>query len=415
MNVQQIATTLNTKILPNILGEDVLVTEDLSNIVDIGIKIGNINAYDKYVGKVINHIGMVKLTDRVIRSTAPKILKEGWMYGSIMELLSFKLPDAIDNEAYKLTNGATYNQDVFYAPDVTAQFYNDKDTWTIPMSFLANGTEDDRIVQSFSNAAQTVAFWSGIELAIDNALALQTDALIMRTLNNYIATVMYEEIFKTAGAGTTEGDYGTIRAVNTVKLYNTEFPDKAVTVANCKYNKDFLKFESYIMAMYLDRMSRASTVFNLAGETRQTPKDSLHFVTLSDFERATEMYLESDTFHKELVSLPLHEVVPFWMGSGTGFDFDDVSNVHVKIKRTINNVDTAVEINATGIVAVMFDDYAASVTNQKSSVTTHYNALGDFINNYYSVTAGFNNMFDQNFVVFFRADPTPTPDVGGDT
>ena len=47
MLVTQIATLMNNAVLPNILGEGVVVNEDLSNIVDIGIQIGNANAYDK--------------------------------------------------------------------------------------------------------------------------------------------------------------------------------------------------------------------------------------------------------------------------------------------------------------------------------------------------------------------------------
>ena len=407
MLITQVSTILNT-VVPEILGETAIVNEDLSNIVDIGIKIGNANAYDQYIGKLVNVIGKVRVTDRVMKGNAPKIFKEAWLYGSIMELLSFTLPEAIDNDAYKLTNGSTYNQDTFYAPDVTVQFFNDKVSWTIPMSFLANGTEDDRITQSFSSPEQCVNFLSGIDLAIENALALQIDALIMRTINNYINTVMYDEIFSTASAGTVEGDYTTTKAVNLIKLYNTKFPSTPVTVATALTNEGFLKYASYIMSLYMDRMTRATSVFNLAGKDRQTPREALHFVTLTDFERASEVFLQSDSYHKDLVELPLHETVAFWQGSGTGFAFDDVSNVHCKIKKVANNgTVTTPEVNSTGIIAVMFDDYACSVTNFKQNATSHYNAKGDFINTFNSVTSGYCNMFDQNFVVFFIADPTP--------
>ena len=170
MNVTQVSTILNTYVLPDILGGNTIATEDLSNITEIGIAIGNAGAYDKYVKKCVNHIGLVKVTDRVLSGNAPKIYKESWKYGSIMELLSFELPAAIDNDQQQLTNGNTYNQDVFYSPDVNVKFYNDRVSWTIPMSFLANGSKDDRIAQSFSSAAQCVNFWSGIELAMRTLL-----------------------------------------------------------------------------------------------------------------------------------------------------------------------------------------------------------------------------------------------------
>lgn len=407
MNVEQIATALNSQILPNLLGEGVVVEEDLSNIVEIGIKIGDANAYDKYVGKVYNVIGFVKVVDRIIKGSAPNISKESWLYGSIMELLSFKLPTAIDNDAYKLVNGNTYNQDEFYAPDLSANFYNDKVSWTYPQSYLANGSSDDRIAQSFSSAKQCVEFWNGIELAITNAITIDTDALIMRTINYYIAKLMYEDIIRNLGIGETYGDKTTVRCINLLKLYNAEFA-QTLKSSECLTNKDFLKYASYKMALTMDRMTHASVLFNMDGDVRQTPKESLHFVTLSDFERASEMYLESDTFHKDLIALPKHVNIPAFQGQGTDFEFDSISNIKVKIKSVDGNGDPITpSVDVSGIIGCMFDDYACSVTNYSQNATSHYNAKGDFINTFYSVTAGYNNMYNQNFVVFFVADPTP--------
>lgn len=409
MNVTQVSTILNTYILPDILGGSTIATEDLSNIVDIGIEIGNSGAYDKYVKKCVNHIGKVKVMDRVISGNAPKIYKEAWKYGSIMELLSFELPDAIANDQQQLTNGNTYNQDVFYQPDVDVKFYNDKVSWTIPMSFLANGSSDDRIAQSFSSAQQCVNFWSGIELAIENALTLQIDSLIMRTLNYYIAKQMYEDIIADATAGTGFNDYSTVRCVNLLKDYNSRF-SKNLTAADCMTDTDFLKYASYIMALTMDRMTKASTIFNMEGKTRQTPKNSMHFVTLSEFERSSEMYLQADTFHDELVKLPGHETVPAWQTPGQTYAFEDTSAVKCKVKAVVSDVETSVTVDINGIIAIMFDDYAASVTNFSQNTTSHYNAKGDFINTFYNVVSGYNNMYDQNFVIFFVADPTPAGD-----
>ena len=409
MNVTQVATILNTYVLPDILGGDTIATEDLSNITDIGIAIGNAGAYDKYVKKCVNHIGLVKVTDRILSGNAPKIYKESWKYGSIMELLSFELPDAIANDQQQLTNGNTYNQDVFYSPDVDVKFYNDRVSWTIPMSFLANGSKDDRIAQSFSSAQQCANFWSGIELAIENALTLQFDALITRTLNYYIAKEIYEDIIADATLGTGYNDYSTVRCINLLKDYNARFA-KTLTVDDCMTDLEFLKYAAYIMALTMDRMTKASTIFNMEGKVRQTPKNALHFVTLSEFERASEMYLQADTFHKDLVSLPLHEVVPFWQTPGTAYEFDDTSAIKVKVKAVVSDVETSVTVDVKGIIGIMFDDYAASVTNHSQNTTSHYNAKGDFINAFYNVVAGFNNMYDQQFVIFFVADPTPAGD-----
>jgi hypothetical protein len=38
-------------------------------------------------------------------------------------------------------------------------------------------------------------------------------------------------------------------------------------------------------------------------------------------------------------------------------------------------------------------------------VTTHYNAKAEFYNNYYKTDANYWNALDEDFVVFFIADP----------
>ena len=403
MKVAQIASILNSKILPNILGGSAVVNEDLSNIVDIGIQIGDLNAYDKYIGKVINHIGLVKLADRELKVTAPDIYKEKWLYGSIMEMLSFELPDAIDNDQQSLTNGNTYNQDIFYAPDVDVKFYNDKASWQIPISLPGGGSNDNRIAQSFSSPEQCVIFWTGIELSIQNALNLQTSALIMRCLNYYIAKQMYEDIIVGLDPGEGIGDKTGIRCVNVLKEYNDRFA-KTLKAEDCLTDPDFLKFAAYVQLMTKDGLASPSDMYNMEGAVRQTTDENLHYVTLSHYARATDLYLKADTYHNELVSLPRHKTVKYLQGPGADNSFESCSNVHVKVKAIVSDVETSVEVNVSGIIAFMFDDYAASVTNETQNVTSHYNARADFYNNYYSVTAGYNNMYNQNFVIFYVAD-----------
>ena len=406
MLVTQIATLMNTYVLPNILGEGAVANEDLSNIVDIGIQIGNANAYDKYIGKVVNVIGKVEVVDRILKGSAPTIQKESWLYGSILEQLSFDLPDAIDNDAYKLTNGNTYNQDTFYAPSVNVSFYNDKVTRQIPMSFLANGSADDRITQSFASPEQCQAFWSGIELAIKNRTTLDIDALSMRCINYYIGKQMYEDLIAGLSVGETVGDVTGVRCINLLKLYNTQFA-QTLQASKALTDKDFLRFATYKMVTTKDRLNGISTLFNMAGAVRQTLDENLHVVMLSDFERAADMYLASDVFHDSLIALPRHTTMDKWQGEGTAYDFDSVSSINIKVKALDSHDDPITPtVNVSGILAVMFDDYACNVVNEKQTANSHYNAKADFINTFYNLTLGMNNMYNQNFVVFYIADPS---------
>ena len=76
---------------------------------------------------------------------------------------------------------------------------------------------------------------------------------------------------------------------------------------------EFIRFASYVMSLYVDRLSKISTLFNVGGKDRFTPADMLHIVMLSDFKASATAYLESDTFHNNLVALPESESVPYWL------------------------------------------------------------------------------------------------------
>ena len=146
MKVTQIATVLNTVINLAQIGEATLVTENLSNIVDIGASVlgytgaNNVN-YDTFVGKLIDQIGRVMFADRVYVSQSPNILKTSYEYGSVLQKVRCELPDAQDNEtwnlgAYPIQNGVAY-PDPFEItkPTVDAKFFNGKTTFEVPITF----------------------------------------------------------------------------------------------------------------------------------------------------------------------------------------------------------------------------------------------------------------------------------------
>jgi hypothetical protein len=81
------------------------------------------------------------------------------------------------------------------------------------------------------------------------------------------------------------------------------------------------------MALYVDRLTRMSTLFNVGGKQRFTPKDLQHVVMLSEFRAAADVFLQSTTFHDEYTKLINAETVPFWQGSGTDYAFSNTSKI----------------------------------------------------------------------------------------
>ena len=384
MKVAQIYDIVNT-ITKEVLGETAVVNEDLSNIVDVGTQVFDANATDAYVRKLMNQVGKIVFVNRAYSGVVPSVLMDGWEYGSVVEKVRGELPEATENESWELTNGTSYDPNVFYQPTVTVKFYNSKTTFEVPVSIT-----EKQVKQSFQNAEQLNSFISMIYNEVDKSMTIKIDELVMRTIDNFIAETVHAE-YGSAAINTKS----TTKAVNLLKLYNDKFnteltADKALTTP------EFIRFASLIMGTYKNRLARISRLFNIEKKARFTPADKLHVILLNDFVMATNSYLQSDTYHNEFVKLPEASVVPYWQASGQNYDFADISKIDVKD----SNGDT---VQVTGILGVMFDHEALGVCNIDRRVTTNYNPKAEFFSNWYKFDAGYFNAFDENFIVFFVA------------
>lgn len=409
MVVKQIYTLINS-VSSEVLGIADIVREDLTGIVDLGTAVFNQGAVDNYVKSLVNHIGKVIFVNRPYAGKVPSVLMDAWEFGSVLEKISADVPAAEENDTWNLEDGIEYRQDVFHKPTVTAKFFNSKVTFEVPVSIT-----ERQVKESFSNAAQLNGFISMIYAAVEKAMTIKADALIMRTINNMIAETVLADAAAFGGtAGNLTGadlsKASTARCVNLLKLYNDKyFPaapaqgegeptptpnPNALTAAKAITDPDFIRFASYVMGTYADRLQSISTVFNVGGKERFTPKDMLHVVLLSDFAKAAQTYLYSDTFNRGDVLLPQAETVPFWQGSGKNYDF--ASTGHINVKESGGK-----DVEITGVLGVMFDRDALGVCNLDRRVTTNYNAKAEFFNNYYKFDAGYFNDTNENFVVFF--------------
>ena len=391
MTVQQIYTLMNT-VTSEIIGKSDVVKEDLSNVVDVGKELFSNTDVDNYVKSLVNHIGKVIFVNRPYTGNVPSMMMDSWEFGSVLEKIQADIPQATENKSWELTDGQSYDPNVFYRPTVSVKFFNSRVTFEVPMSFTEKQVKD-----SFSNAAQLNGFLSMLYTAVDKSMTVKVDSLVMRTIDNMIAHTLHAE-FPAVNDGNYSAVSGT-KAVNLLKLYNAKY-NKTLTAEQAVTDPDFIRYASYIMGVYADRMGKLSTLFNVGKKERFTPSDMLKVVMLSDFEKAASTYLYADTWHNENVKLPTAETVPYWQGSGQNYSFADTSKIHVSI--TDGSSDT-VEVSAAGILAIMYDKDAMGVCNTDRRVTTQYNAKAEFFNNFYKFDASYFNDLNENFVVFFVA------------
>ena len=118
---------------------------------------------------------------------------------------------------------------------------------------------------------------------------------------------------------------------------------------------DFLRFAVFQILKYKKMMEQPSVLFGDDEYVNFTPSEYLKMILLDNFVQSAEMYMESDTFHNELVSLGSgYQTVPYWQGSGTDttLTFDTLSKINVK------TASDGTAVNTSGVIGVLFDMYA---------------------------------------------------------
>ena len=249
---------------------------------------------------------------RTYKGSNRNVLRDEHEYGAFVQKVYYEMPDAVDNPTWNIPNGSdAYVQsspyDVQTTVAVSSLIFGGKGTWSIEIVRPV-----EQIKTAFLSPSEMGAFIDGIYIAVENAFTLEEERIVALAVN-------------TAMADAIEGG----NARNLLAEYNTAHSTNTLTVAQALESAEFLKYASKEINRTIKNMGKMSVAFNKAGYTTFTPKDRLVVEMLAEFASASEMYLQADTFHNELVKLPNYEEIPFWQSSGTDFAFADCSEINV--------------------------------------------------------------------------------------
>lgn len=387
MKVEQIYDLVN-QIASEALGEENVLSEDLSNIRMTGESIVNAIGYDNFVGKIVDKVGKIIFITRQYKGRGANIIRDSWDFGSILEKIDANLPEAKINEAWELQDGASYDPNVFYAPEVTVKYWNNKESFRIENCFTRK-----QVMESFHSAEKMNAFISMLLLKVENKFALILEQLVERVINTLIGETLYAEFNKGSGFSANTG----VKAVNLLKLYNDDVnTGTALTVSQALVNPEFFRFASGVIEKYITKIKSYSTLFNIEGKERHTEREFLNMQLHNDFYTNAKNYLYSDTFHDDYVKLPTEnvEVIPFWQGSGKNFSFAETSKIDIKTPDNHN-------ITVTGVIGVMFDRDAVAVCNYNRESDSIYNKSGKFFKEFHDMDCQMIVDTAENAVVFF--------------
>lgn len=388
----QDASTIVNELYKEMTGAEDISQLDSEKLVDIGKQLQATNPTDVVFNKIADKVGKFVVLNKVYKAKLMNLYRDGWEYGSILETLRVK-PYTATTDLSKVPQQIDYSADAFtpVLPSVVAKYYNKHVNFRFKYTKLS-----DQLWGAFRSLEDMTRFLSSIEIAVSNSLSIRLQGLAKTAINNMIAQTLHKDFPDTSTEDYDANSYA--RSVNVLRLYNTAY-GTSLTAENCRKDASFLKFFVKTVLNTKDRLTDMSQIFNIDNEDTFTNEDDITTIVLSTVANDVKVNMQSEVYHNDLVQLPNYETVPYWQASGTAYDEGVIGEVSCKIESGNSTAD----VEATGILAVMFDKKAVGITCEKRKTTTQYIANADVTNFFESYEAQYFNDLSQNFVVFYVA------------
>lgn len=392
MKWTQVSELVND-VTKEMIGEEAtLLTDDLSNVVDVGNEV-LAESYDAFTKKLLDRVTRTIFVDRKYTGAMAKLRRDSWEFGIKQKIYMTEIPEAVDDDSYKLVHGSSYDDNKFNQPALASKFYQQAASFRVDISVT-----EKQVRTAFSNRNELNSFVSMLFNAVDTSIELKLEGLAKAAVSYLIGSTVLSDIPDLDQAKTG------VKAVNLLKLYNDQF-SATLAKKDALYTPDFIRFSVLVISQYLDKIATASTLFNGGKLLRYTPRNKQMLIMSSFLKSAANVYLQSDTFHEQYTALPMSESIANFQGTGSSFDFDTASSIHIEIKDPENPGSTK-EISWGGILAVLFDYDACGVDCEEREVTSHVNAGARFTNYFYHQEARYWVDTNENAVVFFIGEAT---------
>ena len=377
-DVKQIYSILND-VAKQSLGTEAIAVVDTQSFISLGDKVLKSDTdTENFLSKLTDRIAKTVYSVRNYTGINKNLMREPFDYGVIVQKIHVEMPEAKENNAWKIgEQGYTPTYAPVIKPTVSQKLFNKLSTWEIDVTI-----PDFMLKTAFLNESSMATFIDAIFTAMNNAMVMCADNNANLIRANFIGNKIYS-------AQPTQ-------AINLLSQYNT-LTNANLTVASCLRDVDFLKWATMQISLWTKRMRVMSKLFNEDSNSKFTSGEYLVLDVLQDFASSTATFLQSDTYHKELVALPMYNEVPYWQGSGETFAFADTSKISVKI-------DGANEVTQGGIIAVAYDYNAIGTTINEPRSTTERNNKDEYTNYYNKATIGCFNDLGENGIVFYIAE-----------
>lgn len=399
MTINQIYQLVNA-VSHEAFGETSLVAHDLQGLISMGQELsdfGQGSRSDIFLNTLVDRIARTVIRKLDMPIEFPDLITDNFTFGCVLQKISVDPMDAVEYEPAKI-GGVSYtpNQFAIHKPTVRQNFFEGSDAWSLKVTI-----PDDLYSSAFNSAQSMADFVDAITASLVDSMTLKINDMNRMAVCNLIGEKIYTDR----------------NVVHLITEYNDTYnPSTDLTIDTAMINPEFIRFATKRMNDMLRYMERPSVLFNENGVVRCTRRDNMHSFLLGEFASASKIYLQSDTFWKDLVALPLFKEVSFWQGmagtttTGEGGeavttvntmpDFTTASTINIsKLASSTNS--TTKSVNKAGVIGAFIDKEAIGTTIYKRNTTTDRNNDGEYTNLSAKAKMGyFNDVGNENAVVF---------------
>lgn len=358
MELIQISTLLNEAIVPNMLGEDTTIAEDLSNVVELGTAIDDLTGdeVENFAKNLLVGVARNVFDTRKYRSETYGLMNDSREYGGVIQRVKAKLLDTVDSHIWTLENGVDYFDGKYHGIDTDVKVYSKDSAFKIP-----NSIPSEMFKQYFTSADGVRSFISLIENTVDNTLTLNLNGLARTTLQQLATTI------------------ADTRSINLLAIYNHN-AGTTLTADEALHNASFLRWSAQQIVRLRNLTRDYNEKYNDGTIPTFTPSEDLRVTLLDEFASALMFNMESDTFHNDLVSVGEYNTINFWQNSSS--DLLPSLSETAEIKTVVGEGEPT---TITNVVGMIYDRYTAGLTARLSKVTATYIGSEDFTNYYHHI------------------------------
>lgn len=381
-NVIQVYEIVNS-IAEQALGLTNLAATDVS-FVSVGKEVlSSDENKDVWYKVLVDRIGATIVSMRKLDDTENNVRREPLDWGIAVQKLTVNLQKAKENTSWK--GQSDTHSDPFEKTQFTVnqKIFSKMSVWDV------DGTIPDvQLRTAFESPQKMAIFINALMMSMDNTLVYQVQQMDRLCRASFIARKFAQ---------------GKTRAINLLAEYNTQ-SGETLTATQAISSIEFLRYAAMRISLICGYLKDMSVLFSDGTLERHTPTDLQCLDVNAEFSKRMAYYLQSDTYHKDLVSMPRFREVNTWQAVSEQYTFADTSRINITYT---DNDGANVTFNRGGIIAVLYDWEALGTTINTRRTRSIYNPKDEYTNYFNKVEIGYFNDVSENGVVFYIEDTTP--------